>query len=96
MHAAAVAFDLHIPEARSLKAKRAVIRPITEGLRQRFRVSVAEVDFHDQWQRTKIGVAAVAGTQRHLEEVLEACERFVDAHPEVEVLDVSTSYLEDQ
>ena len=39
------------PQSRSLKAKRAAIRPIVDGLRHRFRISVAEVDHQDQWQR---------------------------------------------
>ena len=59
MHAAAACFDLHVPESRSLKTKRAAIRPIVDGLRHRFRVSVAEVDHQDQWQRAAIGVALV-------------------------------------
>ena len=43
MHAAAISFDLHVPESRSLKAKRAAVRPIVDGLRHRFKVSGAEV-----------------------------------------------------
>jgi hypothetical protein len=87
-------FDLHIPESRSLKAKRQAVRPIVDGLRHRFRVSVAEVDHLEQWQRAAIGVAAVAGTGRHLREVLDSVERFVAAAPGVELLDVSTGWLE--
>ena len=44
MHAAVVRYDLHVNESRSLKAKRAVVKPIVEGLRHRFSVSVAEVE----------------------------------------------------
>lgn len=88
-------FDLFVPESRSLKRKRQAIRPITEGLRHRFRVSVAEVDCHDQWQRAVIALACVAESGRQLEDVLANCERFVYAAPDVEVLAVRTSYLED-
>lgn len=94
VHAAAVCFDLHVPESRSLKTKRAAVRPIVDGLRHRFRVSVAEVDHHDQWQRAAIGVAVVAESGRHLREVLESIERFVAAAPAVELLDTQTSWLE--
>jgi uncharacterized protein len=94
MHAAAVCFDLHVPESRSLKAKRAAIRPIVDGLRHRFRVSVAEVDHLDQWQRSAIGVAAVSGTYRQLEEVLDSVERFVAAAPGVELIDTERSFME--
>jgi uncharacterized protein YlxP (DUF503 family) len=94
MHAAAVCFDLHVPDSRSLKAKRQAIRPIVDGLRHRFKVSVAEVDHLQQWQRAAIGVALVSGTQSHLLEVLGSVERFVAAAPGVELIDAETSWLE--
>ncbi|HZP30873.1 MAG TPA: DUF503 domain-containing protein [Acidimicrobiia bacterium] len=94
MHAAAASFDLHIPASRSLKAKRAAVRPIVEGLRHRFRLSVAEVGFHDQWQRARVGVAIVAESDGHLRELLDRVERFVAGQPDVELLDVDTVWLQ--
>ena len=96
MHAAAVRFDLHVPQSRSLKTKRATIRPIVDGLRHRFRVSVAEVDHHDQWQRTAIAVAVVGADETHVRDVIAAVERFVVAAPCVELLDVETAWLESE
>jgi uncharacterized protein len=96
VHAAAVCFELHVPESRSLKTKRAAIRPIIDGLRHRFKVSVAEVDHQDTWQRAAIGVAVVAESIGHLHEVLDAVERFVANAPDVELLDVETTYLESE
>jgi len=94
MHAAAVSFDLHIPQSRSLKAKRAVLRPIVEGLRNRFRLSVAEVAYHDQWQRAEIAAAVVAESEHRVRELLDAAERFVANAPDIEMLEVRTSWLE--
>jgi uncharacterized protein YlxP (DUF503 family) len=94
VHAAAVRFDLHIPQSRSLKAKRGAIRPIVDGLRHRFHVSVAEVDFLDQWQRSAIGVALVSNSAPHIEEVVDEIERFVFAAPDVELLDTAVTWLE--
>jgi uncharacterized protein YlxP (DUF503 family) len=94
VHAVAVRFDLHVPESRSLKAKRAAIRPVVDGLRHRFKVSVAEVDHQDQWQRCSIGVALVDGSAGHLEEVMASVERFVAAAPDVDLLDVERAWLE--
>lgn len=93
MHAAAVRFDLHVPQSRSLKHKRAVIRPIVDGLRHRFRISVAEVDHHDQWQRSAIAVAVVAESDGRLRELLDAAERFVAAAPDIELIDIETAEL---
>jgi uncharacterized protein len=94
-HAAVLEVDLHMPYANSLKAKRAVLRPIVEGLRNRFHVAVAEVDHQDLWQRSEVAVAAVAGTPSHVTEVLDACERFVWAQPGIEVLGCSRRWVED-
>jgi uncharacterized protein len=94
VHAAAVCFDLHVPESRSLKTKRAALRPIVEGLRHRFRVSVAEVDHHDQWQRAAIAVALVAESDGRLRQLMESVERFVAGAADVELLDAETAWLE--
>jgi len=94
VHAAVIRFDLHVPGSRSLKGKRAAIRPVVDGIRHRFRVSVAEVDHHDQWQRAAIGVAVVAESEHHVRQVLDAVERFVVSRPDLEVLDADTAWLE--
>jgi uncharacterized protein YlxP (DUF503 family) len=96
MHAAAVCFDLHVPHSRSLKTKRAVIRPIVDGLRHRYRVSVAEVDHQNQWQRASIAVAVVGGTNSQVRDVLASVERFVANAPDIELLDVETAWLESE
>ena len=96
MHAAAVRFDLHIPESRSLKVKRAAIRPIVDGLRHRYHVSVAEIDHQDQWQRAEIGVALIAESDGHLREVLDEVERFVARAADIELLEVEVVHLDDE
>ena len=94
MHAAAACFDLHVSQSRSLKAKRAAIRPIVDGLRHRFPVSVAEVDHQDQWQRAAIGVAVIGSSESQVRDVLASVERFVVAAADIELLDVETAWLE--
>jgi len=94
VHAAAACFDLHVSQSRSLKAKRAAIRPIVDGLRHRFPVSVAEVDHQDQWQRAAIGVAVIGSSESQVRDVLASVERFVVAAADIELLDVETAWLE--
>jgi uncharacterized protein len=94
VHAVAVRFDLHVPESRSLKAKRAAVRPIVDVLRHKYRLSVAEVDHHEQWQRTAIAVAVVAESDGRLQQVLQQVERYVAGAPDVELIDVATAYLD--
>ena len=88
MHVEAVRFELHLPHVHSLKEKRAVIKPIVEGVRRRYQASVAEVAHQDKWQRAAIGVAVVSASPHHAREVMDAIERFVWSFPEVEVVSV--------
>ncbi|MBI2817233.1 MAG: DUF503 domain-containing protein [Acidobacteria bacterium] len=67
--------DIHLPYAHSLKDKRLVLRKIKDRLRTRFNVSVAELDHHDLWQRSVVGVVTISSDQQNLETVLEAVER---------------------
>ncbi len=94
MHVLALDLDLHLPECRSLKAKRAVLRPITDGLRARFRVAVAEVGEQDRWQRARVGVAAVGATPGHVQDVMDEVERFVWAQGGVDVLSADRTWLD--
>ena len=93
MHVAALALDLHVPQSRSLKAKRAVVKPVVEGVRRRFNVAVAEVGYDEQWQRARVGVAVVAATPAHATEVLDAVERYVWGQPELEVVSAERSWV---
>ena len=94
MQVLAVAYDLHIPGSRSLKDKRAVLRPLLEGLRSRHHVAVSETDHHDTWQRAGVGMAVVAPTPGHARELIDAADRFVWSFPEIEVLGAHEHWLE--
>lgn len=65
------------PFVRSLKEKRSLIKPITEGLKSKFPVSVARIDgleAHD-WER--IGVVAIASDPEWLRGMLDKAASFV-------------------
>ncbi|HEX9694874.1 MAG TPA: DUF503 domain-containing protein [Actinomycetota bacterium] len=81
-------FSLRIPEAHSLKQKRAVLRSLTGLIRGKFDCAVAEVGQQDVWQRATIGVAVVAETRFHAERLLREIERHVETHPGSELIAV--------
>jgi len=87
--------DLHLPASGSLKAKRAEVRPILDGARHRFRISAAEVDHQDTWQRSALGFAVVSASAAQVAAVLDDVERFVWSRPGVEVLDASRTWMEE-
>ena len=86
MLVAALQLDLLIPGCGSLKEKRHVVKTLSNAIRSTFDVAVAETGYHDQWQRTELGVAAVGAQGYHLRKVLHSVQRFVDRWAEVEVI----------
>jgi uncharacterized protein YlxP (DUF503 family) len=67
--------ELHFPDNGSLKGKRRHLASAKAQLRERFGAAVAEVDYHDLWQRSRLTVACVAREHRELQELLDAVER---------------------
>ncbi|MDT4938707.1 MAG: uncharacterized protein QOG80_2378 [Pseudonocardiales bacterium] len=88
--------DLLLGDVRSLKEKRAVVRPIIAELRRRFEVAAAETGSLELHRRTEIAVAVVSPDHAHAVEVLAACERLVAGRPEVELLAARTRALDDE
>jgi uncharacterized protein YlxP (DUF503 family) len=94
VHVLALTVELHLPDAHSLKEKRAVVKTITEGARRRFQVAAAETDHQDKWQRVELGFCGVSSSRTHLVEVVDRVERFVWSFPEVAVLRADRTWLE--
>jgi uncharacterized protein len=90
----AVRFELHLPQSRSLKARRAVLRPVTDGIRARFGVSVAEVDHQDLHQRAAIGVALVSQSAEQCTKIADEIARFVWTADDLEVIDEVRTWTE--
>jgi uncharacterized protein YlxP (DUF503 family) len=90
----ALVIELHFPACRSLKEKRAVLRPIIDGSRARFCVAVAETAFQELHQRSVVEVAAAAASARVVSETLDAVERFIWSLPGLEVTGTARRWLE--
>jgi uncharacterized protein len=73
-------FDIHLPEAGSLKGKRRDVRSLKADLQHRFGAAVAEVDHHDLWQRMLVTTSLVDRRASDLEHRLADVERYVVAH----------------
>jgi hypothetical protein len=71
--------ELHFPESGSLKGKRRYLRSAKAHLHERYGASVAEVDFHDLWQRSSLTVACAAKEHRELQQLLDAVVRYLGA-----------------
>lgn len=76
--------DCKLYESFSLKDKRSVVKRLTTKIKKDFNVSIAELDYHELWQRAKLGVVTIANEKRHAEKVLQEIIRLVDSYSEME------------
>jgi uncharacterized protein len=69
--------ELHFPESHSLKGKRKELLSVKAQLQRRFGASVAEVDHHEVWQRSRLTLSCVARDYRDAERLLDSAERYL-------------------
>jgi uncharacterized protein YlxP (DUF503 family) len=97
MYVGALTLDVLLGDVRSLKQKRSAVRPLIADVHRKFPgLAVAETGYLDLHRRSEIGVAVVASTAAHATEVLEACERFVAARPDIELLSARQRLFNDE
>jgi len=88
-------FELHLPEARSLKDKRQVLRRVKDRLRAHHNVAVAETgEYLDLWQRAALTVVSVADRREPLERLFEAVHREAQAHVPGQLIETGIEYLD--
>ena len=75
----------YIPHAESLKDKRQVRRSLIDKTRNRFNVSIAEVDAQDVCQTLVIGVAVVSGEAAHARNYMDDIIRYMEQCADAEL-----------
>ena len=81
--------DLHLPGSGSLKSKRHILKSLKERIKKNFNVSISEIDYHDFWQRSLLGVAVVSRDAQFAHQVLSKVVDFIRSETRVELIDYS-------
>lgn len=76
------------PWVHSLKEKRMVVRSICAKVRNKFNVSIAEVDAQDLHQRIVLGFACIAGDAAMADSVIDNILNFIENNSEGEIIDI--------
>ena len=86
--------ELRLPGNMSLKGKRRVLKSIATRVKNKFNVSIAEVDNQELWQLASLGICYVSNNSRYTNEVLSKVMDFVvNGRFEVEVLNYEIEIL---
>lgn len=86
---------LRLPENASLKGKRQVVKSLTARIRNRYNVSIAEIDNQESWQLASLGISCVSNSNSHASEMLSKVVGFIRASRlDAEVLDSEIELLQ--
>lgn len=83
---------LHIPHGGSLKAKREVLRRLKDRVKNKFNVSIAEVDDCDLWQRSTLGIAVVSKDSKFANQVISNVVGLIESNGDISLIDVETDF----
>ena len=88
-------FEIHLPQSRSLKDKRQVLRSVKERLRARHNVAVSELeDDANVWQRASVAVVSIASRRDPLDVLFETIVREVEGQIPGHLVETGRDFLE--
>jgi hypothetical protein len=78
--------ELYLAHSHSLKEKRTQIKSLKDKIRNKFNVSIAEVGFHEKWQRAELGIALISHNHENLDQIFNSIRKMVENQSEVEII----------
>ena len=86
---------LYAPWVHSLKEKRMIVRSVLGKVRNKFSVSIAEVDSMDIHQTIIIGFSIVTNETKMANTMLDQIISYIEEHTEAELLDIEREVVSD-
>ncbi|MPM40751.1 hypothetical protein SDC9_87399 [bioreactor metagenome] len=82
---------MNAPFSHSLKEKRMVVKSLIQKVRNKYNVSIAEVEDQDLHQSIVIGIVAVSTTTSHANSIVQNVINYIEEISEADIID---SYIE--
>lgn len=77
----------------SLKEKRMIVKSLCSKVRNKFNVSIAEIDMQDIHQSIVIGSAAIAGDSAHADSIIDNVINFIESVTDAEIISVERELI---
>ncbi|MFZ7120979.1 MAG: DUF503 domain-containing protein [Eubacteriaceae bacterium] len=80
--------EILIYESKSLKEKRSVIKSIINKTKSKFCISIIESDYHDYWQKTKLGFSLCSIDSSHALKKYQEIIKYIESSPYIEIYNI--------
>lgn len=78
--------ELFVPDSSSLKSKRFVLNSIKTRIRNKFNVSVSEIESNDKWQRITLGISMVSNERKFIDMTIGEILKIIDGDGRIEII----------
>ena len=92
-HIGILSIDFYIPHAQSLKEKRMVLKSIKDRVRNKFNVSIAELDQEDKWQTGTFGLSMIGNDHRYIDGCLQNILSQIESMELIQISDHQIEFL---
>lgn len=88
-----ISIKLHLPWVHSLKEKRMVVKSLCAKIKNKFNVSIAEVEEQDIHQIAVFGIAAVTTDHTQANRILEQVINYMESNTEGNIISVEREII---
>ncbi|RMD94749.1 MAG: DUF503 domain-containing protein [Calditrichaeota bacterium] len=85
--------EIFVPESGSLKSKRFILNSLKQRIRNKFNVSVSEIDNNDKWQIITLGISMVSNERKFIDITMSEILKVIEGDGRMEILNHSTEVL---
>ncbi len=85
---------IHTPWVHSLKEKRMVVKSLCAKVKNKFNVSIGEVDEQDIHQITVLGLTCTSGDTSQADSILDHVINFIESNTEGEVIEIRREIIQ--
>ena len=78
--------DIFLPESRSLKDKRSVIKSLRETVRKKFNVSIAETGEQDKWGTSELSISKVSNQSSVIRKEFQNIQKDIERRYPLEII----------
>lgn len=83
-----VKIKIYVPWVHTLKEKRMIVKSLCSRVRNKFNVSIGEVEDQDMHQSIVLGFACVTTDNAHADRVIDTVIDFVEGNTEGEIIHI--------
>lgn len=88
-------YEIHFFSTQSLKDKRRILKSMIDRVKQKFNVSIAEVENQDSWRRGVVGIAVVSNNTAHVNQIINNVTKFIEScwESEIEIIHITMEII---